>query len=304
MRTLLLLFFSIPLLSQDAGAIFYGEDDYLEIDQIPKVESGVDWRKLSRSVGVMIDDPGAEGLDLSRAKAIRERFRNPPLDPDYKYGEQPRLGKVTVFLIDRDKIMTAGHAGNRKLQKAAFIFDFTWNSKEKRLHKSHYKASEIYRCKKVLSFRRDKMGDYAICQLDRPVTDRKPLELEVFKNAGAVGGKKAKMISAPDGGPLKWTSDGQLLDQRPSKHAPTLNLGHYFFHTLDNSYGSSGAPIFDAGTGKVIGVQTGGDDNFTERKGVLYPTRGDFKQSNLRRPLKGEWGCLIPPKVLGLLAKD
>lgn len=300
MKRFVFLAFLGLFLPQSAFAIFYGEDDYVEIAQIPEAKGGVDWQKLARSVGIMIGDPGTKGLDLSKTRAMRDRFQKAPLDPAYKYGQQPRLGKVTVFLIGPDVIMTAGHAGRRQLQRSAFIFDFTWDEKGKGLHKTKYSASEIYRCKKVLLFRHGKEGDYAICRLDRPVLDREALKLEVLPNAAAVDEREAKMISAPDGGPLKLTNAGRLLGKRPSTHAPTLDLKRYFFHDLDNSYGSSGAPIFDAKTGKVIGVQTGGDDNFTMKEGVTFATQGGFKESNLGRALKGEWGCLIPMEAVEL----
>jgi hypothetical protein len=130
------------------------------------------------------------------------------------------------------------------------------------------------------------------------------VKLEVVKSAAAIDKREVKMISAPDGIPLKLTDSGRVLGKRPSQRGPDLNLSGFFFHTLDNSYGSSGAPIFDATTGRVIGIQSGGDDNFHEEKGVVYATRGDLKRSNLGRPLTGEWGSLIPQKALTLVEQE
>ena len=286
-----------------AFAIFYGEDNYVEIDQIPKGSSNVDWGTLAKSVAIVIPDPGPGEYDLSELKAMRKRFRKPPLNPDYKYGHQPSLAKLTAFLVGPDKIMTAGHAGVRQLERSAFLFDFTWDSTNKRLRKQRYEASEIYRCKKIVLHRNDTLGDYAICQLDRPVTGRQPLTLEAVKDAATLDRKQAKMISAPDGTPLKLTDRGEIRGKRPSKNSPDKNMTSFFFHTLDNSGGSSGAPIFDAMTGRVIGIQSGGDDNFTKNKGVVVAVRGDFTESNLGRPLTGEWGSLIPRKALMLVKR-
>lgn len=303
--TRLLLLPALILLSPlSANAIFYGDDDYVEIDQIEKRDSKVDWSTLAKSVAVMIPDPGPGEFDLSELRPMRDRFRRPPLEADYKYGEQPSLARLTVFLVAPDKIMTAGHAGARQLQRSAFLFDYAWDSANKRLRKTRYEPSEIYRCKKVLLHRNDGQGDYAICQLDKPVTDRKPLTIEFVKDATDIDMKRAKMISSPDGTPLKLTNNGEIHGKRPTDRSPDLKPASFFFHSLDNSGGSSGAPIFDAVTGRVIGIQSGGDDNFTRKKDAVYATRGDFTKSNLGRPLKGEWGSLIPQKAAALVEQD
>ncbi len=293
---------SIVLLTTlPASAIFYGDDDYVEVDQIDKNDSDIDWAERARSVAIVLDNVGPNGLDLSNARAMRARYRNPPLEAGYKYGPQPRVAQLTAFLVGPDLIMTAGHAGARRLGRAAFVFNYTWDSKNKRLRQSKYGPTEVYRCKKVLLHRNDKLGDYAICQLDKPVKGRTPLTIEALQDTAAIDKQPAKMISAPDGTPLKLTNAGQTLGSRPTDRSPNLNLKHFFFHTLDNSGGSSGAPIFSAKTGRVIGIQSGGDDNFTRKEGVVYATRGDFEKSNLGRPLKGEWGSLIPARAVEIV---
>ena len=300
----LLLLSLVSLSNLPESWIFYGEDDYVEIDQIAKLPSTkVDWLTIAKSVAIVINDPGKEGLDLSNAQTMRQRYEDPSLDPNYKYGDQVRVARLTAFLVGPDKIMTAGHAGYKNLEGSAFLFDFEWDSTNKRLRKAHYLESEIYHCKEVLLYRHDESGDFAICRLDKPVLGRQPLELEVVKNASAIDLKDAKMISAPDGLPLKLTNNGQTFGARRSERAPDLALTSFFFHSLDNSGGSSGAPIFDAKTGHVIGVQTGGDDNFLVKDGVAYATKGDFEQSNLGRPLIGEWGSLIPRQALEVVGK-
>jgi hypothetical protein len=286
------------------SVIFYGEDDYVEIDQISKLsDTKVDWLTIAKSVAIVINDPGKDGLDLSKAQTMRQRYKDLNLDPKYKYGDQVSVAKLTAFLVGPDKIMTAGHAGFRDLERSAFLFDFEWDSTNKCLRKTSYLESEIFHCEEVLLYCHDELGDFAICRLDKPVPGRKALKLEVVKNAGAINLKHAKMISAPDGLPLKLTNDGQIFGTRRSQRAPDLVLTSFFFHSLDNSGGSSGAPIFDAKTGQVIGIQSGGDDNFMDKDGVAFATRGDFEQSNLGRPLTGEWGSLIPPQALELVGQ-
>lgn len=294
----------VLLAAHPASAIFYGEDDYIEIDQIEKGDSDVDWGTIAKSVAIVIDSPEPGEFDLSDLKQMRQRYRNPPLDPDYKYGNQPSMARLTAFLVAPGKIMTAGHAGARRLERSAFLFDYTWDSKNDRLHKTRYKESEIYRCKKVVLHRNDKLGDYAICHLDKPVIDREPLTIRAVKDAAAIDKQQAKMISAPDGTPLKLTNYGETRGSRPTDRSPKLNLNSFFFHTLDNSGGSSGAPILDTKTGHVIGIQSGGDNNFTVKDGVVYATRGDFTSSNLGRPLKGEWGSLIPQRALDIIDQE
>jgi pectinesterase len=292
------LIFVTLLTAHAASATFYGDDDYVEIDRIKPAGAALNWRLIARSVAVVIKDHGPGPLNLSDVEPMNERYTK--LEPDYPYANQPRVANQTAFLVGRDKIMTAGHAGLKDLKNAAFIFDYWWDSGKKQLRKTSYKPAEIYRCKAVIMHADDKHGDYALVQLDKPVLGRQPLPLQAIDDAAKLNMKSATMISAPDGTPLKLTAKGELRGSPPTPKSPKLNMNRFFFHTLDNSGGSSGAPIFDAATGHVIGIQSGGDDNFTRQDGVVHAVRGDFTESNLGRPLKGEWGSLIPQRAVQL----
>jgi acetyl esterase/lipase/V8-like Glu-specific endopeptidase len=294
----LLLILSAVVAAQSASAIFYDADDFVEIDRIKPAEAPVNWRLAARSVAIMIDNPGPGTLDLSGTAPMATH--DDKLESGYPYASQPRLAKQTAFLVARDKVMTAGHAGLKDLEKAAFIFDYWWDSGKKQLRKSTYKPAEIYRCKAVLMHQNDKHGDYALLQLNRPVMGRKPLTLLAVGGAAKLDMKVATMISAPDGTPLKLTAKGEIHGTPPTPKSQNLDLSRFFFHTLDNSGGSSGAPIFDAATGQVIGIHSGGDDNFTTKAGVVHAVRGNSSTSNLGRPLKGEWGSLIPLEAVRL----
>ena len=72
--TRLLLLPAVVLLSPlTAFAIFYGEDDYVEIDQIPKGSSKLDWSAIVRSVAIVIPDPGPGAFDLTKLRPMRAR---------------------------------------------------------------------------------------------------------------------------------------------------------------------------------------------------------------------------------------
>ncbi|MEL7220600.1 MAG: trypsin-like peptidase domain-containing protein, partial [Bacteroidota bacterium] len=102
-----------------------------------------------------------------------------------------------------------------------------------------------------------------------------------------------KMISCPDGTPLKLTQAGIVWNKLPRELG--LSDKGYFIHNLDNSGGSSGAPIFDAQSGQVIGIQSGGDDNYVEKDGIIYQVKGDDNglNSNINSDLSGEYGSKI-----------
>ena len=176
-----LLILTALITALPASAIFYDDDDYVEIDRIKTTDAPVNWRIVARSVAIMINTPAQGPLDLSKRPAMSDRYNK--LEPDYSYAAQPRVANQTAFLVARDKVMTAGHAGIQSLQNAAFVFDYTWDSSKKQLRKPTYKPSEIYRCKEILLHRNDKNGDYALIQLNKPVMGRRPLTLAAISDA-------------------------------------------------------------------------------------------------------------------------
>lgn len=103
-------------------------------------------------------------------------------------------------------------------------------------------------CQRVLRARNDRAGtDYAFFEVFPPPTG----ELAVNLTAGASSASPTRgtMLSHPDGDPLSWSGTCAL----------TTPYGSIFPHQCDSEGGSSGAPIFDDATLRVVGINLGTD---------------------------------------------
>ncbi|MDT8287705.1 MAG: serine protease, partial [Elusimicrobiales bacterium] len=135
-------------------------------------------------------------------------------------------------------------------------------------------ASDVYSCKKIIKRDLDKppsgaigligaiVGnvldttgpDYALIQLDRKVTGRKPLPInrgrKIKEGAGVF------VIGHPVGLPLKVAGDARV---RSSKF-----MRAHFTTDLDTFGGNSGSPVFNVKTKKIEGILVRGGTDFAK----------------------------------------
>jgi hypothetical protein len=109
----------------------------------------------------------------------------------------------------------------------------------------------VYKCASITSSPNKVRADYAIVTLERPVLDRKPVHIQIDRLVKK--NDQVFTIHSPRGLPLKY-STGFVRDSARS--------GNYFVTNLDTMRGSSGAPVFDARTEKVVGMLVQGDHDF------------------------------------------
>ncbi|MEO1713886.1 MAG: hypothetical protein AAFU60_11200 [Bacteroidota bacterium] len=106
----LLLSLLLSILTQ-REEIVYGEIDYLEVLAVQGSPGSIDWYERSKAVGVII--PKDHLLPLSdgnyQIKDFRLREEIEQLDPNHPFFDQICVGIGTVFLVDSNRIMTAGH---------------------------------------------------------------------------------------------------------------------------------------------------------------------------------------------------
>jgi len=276
--------------------IIYGDLDYIEIEELENKSNTIDWYNKSKSVAVII--PRKQLIQISKDEfrintiTLKEEIEN--INTQHQFKDQISVGIGTGFLVAPNKLLTAGHLV-RDIKKSVLVFDYQWDSSNGKLWKEIYAKEEIYHLKKVLSKCNSKKGDYALIEIDKAIENRTFLKIADFKEKERL---EVKMISCPDGTPLKLTNKGQIWKKNPRIEG--LSNKGYFFHNLDNSGGSSGAPIFDSQTGKVIGIQSGGDDNYLEKEGITYQVKGDDDglNTNIGRNLSGEYGSKLPQKLI------
>lgn len=281
--------------------IIYGELDYIEIEELENKPSDIDWYHISKSVAVIIPKSQISQISENEFKIHQMTLNDEieQLDTRHQFKNQISVGIGTGFLVSSDKILTAGHLA-KDIKQSIIVFDYQWDSRNERLRKEIYHKEEIYHVEKIISKCNSKRGDYALIELDKSIKNRSFLVIGDFEEKKGI---EIKMISCPDGTPLKLTNKGQIWKKAPREEG--LSNEGFFLHNLDNSGGSSGAPIFDSKTGKVIGIQSGGDENYYERGGLIYQVVGDEDgaHSNIGRDLSGEHASRIPVKVRHMISK-
>ena len=217
--------------------------------------------ELSRSVAVgvltsLVERNKIKGFDLFADELSDFMCK------DERFSNQPSLAYAcTGFLVGPDLLMTAGHcsanseevisSSDRYCESYAWLFDYTTTVNQPAKIKS-ISESKLYRCKKIVYAISEEGGehrDFALIQLDRPVTDRPYLKLSSQK---VRVGESVKMIGSPLGMPLKITSSARVLENEK-------NQG-FMLTDLDAFQGNSGSPVFNK-KNKVVGILIGGTPN-------------------------------------------
>lgn len=222
-------------------ATIYGDNDMVDIFAVQDQKI----KDLSRSVLVQISN---NTLNMYLAGRRARTLRQSMLCEGESFIDQPLLGNCTGFLITNTTFLTALHCfANSPCSHHKWVFDMHLHNEAP--SSLNIKSDAIYGCKKVLSQSYMNNLDYALVELDRPVSDRTPLEIDlrpITQNIPILS------IHSPRGLPLKL-SRGNVRD--------TSNVNH-FTSAIDLMRGSSGAPVIDATTYKVIGIVAQGDADY------------------------------------------
>lgn len=188
--------------------------------------------------------------------------------PDVRFAEQPTLSHCSALLVAPDVVLTARHcvADEGKCARSAFVFG--WNSSvPARLHSGlwrlSFQNSQVYNCKNILHASAASEGaddlDYALVRLDRTVNGVMPLKLPIHQT---VPGEKIHVFGHPNG--------------LPQKHSVGNVRSRSDWHLLvetDTFTGDSGAGVFSARTGGLIGLLQGGERDYEldGRRGCWSP---------------------------------
>ena len=229
--------------------VIYGDDNRHEYFE--EVDASV--RALSESTVALVKTSQLGSPVGGRRSLEAESFGSAyDLCSTERYFEQSTAAFCSGFLVGPNLIATAGHCIKSALDcsETSFVFDYAYKAKDAPPMSAD--EGNIYRCKSVVHTEAASTGaDFAIVELDRPVTDRVPV---LLRQTGELKvGDELTVIGHPAGLPMKIAGGAKARNTSPA---------NYFVANLDTYGGNSGSAVFNTKTHEVEGVLVRGETDF------------------------------------------
>ncbi|MGZ3634056.1 MAG: trypsin-like serine peptidase [Parachlamydiaceae bacterium] len=226
-------------------------------------------KRQAESVGCLIEvkhlqtaNSEREYITLNQTHSLKDRIAQ-QRNFDDSFQDEPSLGTGTAFFVggpNNNLVLTAGHCVCKEKtsiedpefkEKMRLVFGFTMQSKGN--CNLNIQKNKVCKIKKVVDFSKNAMGDWALLELEEPLTHIHPLKMD-FKNLVSEQ-QNIYMLGHPCGLPLKLTECGSVQVAGDGE-----NRG--FQAKIDAFAGNSGSPIFDKETKKVIGILIEGNEDY------------------------------------------
>lgn len=237
------------LLAAEKGMdVIYGDDnrkDVFESTDSAMVE-------LSRSTAAMISATSMKKMSNGEIAISAQTLQDRGVCASERFAKQISAGNCSGFLVAENILVTAGHCIKdvNDCSSWKWVFDYKVDHAEQGT--VNVANSSIYSCKKIISRSLDQTtkDDYAVIELDRKVTDRRPL---AFRRTGKIAsGSAITVIGHPTGLPTK-IADGAKVRSLSTK---------FFVANLDTYGGNSGSAVFNARTHEVEGILVRGENDY------------------------------------------
>lgn len=238
-----------PLAGDVDGKVIYGDDNRRELYQ----EKDPALKTLADATVVLLEDsavgPSSGGFREIKGTSFKTQYS---LCDDEPFAAQIAAGFCSGFLVSPNTIATAGHCIRDAQACSTTWFAFNYSYSSVGSDPRRVPANDVYKCKQIIR-REENSGsaDFAIIQLDRPVTGHTPVA--VRKTGIVAAGAPLVVIGYPSGLPLKIADGAKVRDPNPTG---------YFVANLDTYGGNSGSAVFNTTTKLVEGILVRGEQDF------------------------------------------
>lgn len=168
-----------------------------------------------------------------------------------RFNDQMTAANCSGFLVADDILVTAGHC--IKSQSACnsykWVFGYQVGADGKL---AKITEDDVYDCKEILGreLSNSTMGDFAVIRLNKKVTNRKPMKLNIAGKP--VVADEVVVLGHPTGLPQK-IAGGAVVKKLDN---------NFFFSNLDTYGGNSGSAVINARTYEVEGILVRGRTDY------------------------------------------
>lgn len=246
-----LLFISSVASAQTTGRVVYGEDNRVDVFE----STNSMYVELSKSTAAMIDSSQIKKQSNGLCKIQGQTLEERGMCPTERFIKQSTAANCSGFIVSDKYLVTAGRCIKTQADcdKYSWVFDYKVDHSAQSIVVVDQRS--VYSCKKIMerSLDNSTKDDFAVIELDRAVTDRRPLQ---FRTDGQIGkGDEVVVIGHPTGLPTKIADKAYVRSLQ----------GKFFVANLDTYGGNSGSAVFNAKTGAVEGILVRGDTDYVRR---------------------------------------